>query len=74
MCGPGADRKYRSEDEVRQEEAGRRTKRLQVLGGGLAAGLLLGAYWGYSTSKRNKAANIQIRQAGSTHSMCLLLI
>ncbi len=62
MFGPGADRKYRSEEEGRQEEeARRRSKRRQIVGGGLAAGLLLGAYWALA-SRRNKANNMQIRQ------------
>jgi hypothetical protein len=62
MFGPGADRKYRSEEEGRQEEeARRRSKRRQIVGGGLAAGLLLGAYWAVA-SRRNKANNMQIRQ------------
>lgn len=59
MCGPGADRKYRGEEETRQEEASRRAKRLRVVGGGLAAGVLLGAYWGYA-SRSNRPANMQI--------------
>ena len=61
MCGPGADRKYRSEEEVREEAKSRQdTRRRRLLGGGLAAGILLGASWGYAAAKR-KAANLQIR-------------
>jgi hypothetical protein len=70
VCGPGADRKYRSEEELRTEaEAKKGTQRSRLIGGGLAAGILLGAYWGYATAKRSRAAaaGAQIRHGGSTH-------
>lgn len=71
MCGPGADRKYRSEEEVREEAKSRQdTRRRRLLGGGLAAGILLGASWGYAAAKR-KATNLQISNDSQSRSYLL---
>jgi len=58
IYGPGADHKYKSENQRNDEEKKRKEKKRKILLGGLGGGLLLGALLGYKASQSSKKSQI----------------
>ena len=55
MFGPGADAKYKSEEEKENEKNRQKGRKKKILVGGLCAGVLLGAYLGFKASQSKKS-------------------
>ena len=47
LGGPGADHKYKTEQEKKDEEAKKKGKKRKILLGGLGGGLVIGGLLGY---------------------------
>jgi len=56
--GPGADDKYKSEEERSQENEKAKKKRQRLLGTALAGGALAGSLWGYLSYTSKKKENV----------------
>jgi len=58
LGGPGADHKYKTEQEKKDEEAKKKGKKRKILLGGLGGGLVIGGLLGYKASRAEKKGQL----------------
>jgi len=66
LCGPGADDKYKSQEEREKEQQDKaKQKKQKVFGSALVGGAVLGCIWGYANYKARKTTDPIGNEAGA---------